>query len=100
MFGAFLGNILKKTGSALRSVGNLGGHVLRKFGMPVAHALKPLASTIHGFLPQNSGTAMAGNVVNKGLDYVASGRAAGHVQGGVGGIGDRLHALGSKLHRD
>lgn len=99
-FGNFLGSVLKHTGRGLRTIADVGGHVLRRFGQPIAHALKPLAHTIHSFLPSNSTTSALGTAMHGGLNYVADGHAANHVQHNVGGLGDRLASLGRKLHSD
>ncbi len=97
--GNFVGSALKRTGGFLRRVGEVGSDVLRRFGAPLGNALKPLASTVAGMVPQNPVTNFASAAVNKGLDYLGSGRAADDV-GKLGGVGDRVAAYGRKFKAD
>jgi hypothetical protein len=60
----------------VRKFGEVGGHIIRRVGEPLAGAAKPLAHTVQDLIGHHPVGAAVMGAVNKGLDYVHSGRAA------------------------
>lgn len=95
---SFLGRAASKTGQALRSLGSVGGTVLRTAVGPLAPTLKPLVgavSQLTGFGQTPLGGAITG-AIQKGLDYLGSSRPQELAQK-VSAAGDRLGGLGAQL---
>eukprot|EP00877_Chromochloris_zofingiensis_P002603 jgi/Chrzof1/12343/Cz06g31070.t1 len=93
----FLAGAAAKAGNALRKVGDVGSSALRNFGAPIAGALRPLASTVGSMVGASPAGSLLSGLVSKGLDYVASGKAADAV-GKLSGLGTKLSAASASLH--
>lgn len=84
-----LGDFLRRAGSAVKRICDVGGQIIRRFGEPLAASAKPLAHSIHSLVGANPIANSALGAVGKGLDYVSSGKAAA--------MADRVSRFGSKL---
>ena len=84
-----LGDFLRRAGSVVRKVGDVGGSLIRRFGEPLAASAKPLAHSIQSLIGSNPIANAAMGAVNKGLNYVSSGRAAA--------MADRVSHYGKKM---
>jgi hypothetical protein len=74
----FLTQATQKAGGALRKIGQVAGSAIRTVGAPIAAPLKTLANAaagVTGFSATPMGASVMG-LLNKGFDYVSSGRAA------------------------
>jgi hypothetical protein len=82
-------DFLRRAGSVVRKVGDVGGTLIRRFGEPLAASAKPLAHSIQSMVGSNPIANAALGAVSKGLDYVSSGKAAA--------LADRVSRYGGKI---
>jgi hypothetical protein len=83
------GDFLRRAGSVVRRVGDVGGQLIRRFGEPLAASAKPLAHSIQSLVGSNPIANAALGAVGKGLDFVSSGKAAA--------MADRVAHYGAKM---